>query len=86
MMPADYELLRIVWLDIVSDQGWKDPDEYVPHEPLECVSVGFLIERTPGHYAIAQSVGGVGGPNMQVADVTTIPVGCIQTVETLAVV
>ena len=53
LTPETAKLVRINWQDILFEDSWNDDQE--PVQPVECMTVGFLIEDTPTMITVAGS-------------------------------
>jgi len=80
-MKINKQILLIEWLDSkgITSQ-WEYLDDAEPMKPDECLSVGFLLEKTREYVTIAQSVG-----ETQVIGRTTIPCCSIKGIKELTV-
>jgi len=68
------KLVRIEWVDSkAAPNEWEHLDDLEPLPPIECVSVGFLVEETPAYKTIAHSKSGT-----QICGRVTIPTVCIK--------
>lgn len=57
MNPNGYELVYVEWLDSTSpDSGWTDANAVVTDPMLDVVSVGWILESTDRHLAIAAHI------------------------------
>lgn len=75
------KLVRITWLDAVSDEsGWKHLDKIRSQKPPVVRSVGWVIARTKTHVTLAASIYEDHGDG----DVT-IPLGMVRKEEELLV-
>jgi len=41
-----YPLVKILWVDIISDSNWKPITEFEKEKLPVCVSVGYLFKKT----------------------------------------
>ena len=70
------KIVKINWLDSGSKyRNWEFKDDW-SLEPLECMSVGFLVEKTAKKVVIAQSDG-----QDEWGRLFVIPKGCITKIE-----
>lgn len=68
------KLVQIDWIDSAyAPSGWECKDDLESLRPVECVSIGFLVEDTPAYKTIAHSMN-----NNQVCGRITIPTSCIK--------
>ena len=73
------EIVLIEWVDSKGMNRWEYLDEIEPMPPGICYSVGFIIEDTKDYKTIA-----LGLSDTQVLGRTTIPSGCIKSIEKLS--
>lgn len=69
------------WVDSYSEHGWMSEEEALLNKPAECSSVGFLLLKNNKYVILAQS-----DSSHNVADLITIPKGCITNIQYLKVV
>ena len=68
------KLVQIDWIDSkAAPNEWEHLEGIESLEPIQCSSVGFLIEDTPAYKTIAHSVS-----DSQVCGRITIPTACIK--------
>ena len=48
------KIVKISWIDSTSEPGWHDKTTWKAPS-TDCVSVGFLLEKTDDHISICQS-------------------------------
>jgi len=72
------EIVLIEWVDSKGMERWEYLDEIKPMPPCVCFSVGFLIEDNKDYKTLA-----LGISENQVLGRTTIPAGCIKSIEKL---
>jgi hypothetical protein len=64
-----YALVAVDWIDIATYGGWgpvkRDDD---PRRPIECITVGFLLNESKDHIEVAHSLS-----EWTCAEVTAIP-------------
>jgi len=53
MTPENTPIVRINWRDIVTVDNWGDDDEVA--QPIECVTIGYLIGETATDITVAAS-------------------------------
>ena len=63
----------VYWVDSAGADGWIRRDELKGFAPLDCVTVGFLVEKTDDHLTVASSTAGGNGEQFQVNSPTSIP-------------
>lgn len=73
------DIILIEWLDSKGMERWEYLDEIKSMPPCICYSVGFLIEDNPDYKTLA-----LGLSEVQVLGRTTIPSGCIKSIQKLA--
>ena len=72
------KIVLVNWLDTCSrDSRWVDPKERMV--PVKCQSVGFLLEKTKKHVALAA----LDSEDNMVNNLNTIPRGCVQSIRYL---
>lgn len=64
-----YKIARVTWDDISCYHGWRDIENTKDCDPLQCVSVGTLVEVKKGNVGLMQSVSG----NDNGSEITVIP-------------
>lgn len=80
---TDCRLVMITWLDSrQTDGAWEWLSKYERLNPVEVVSVGWLIQDDDNVKVLAQSMA-PDGENMQTAGRKAIPTCCIRSIETL---
>jgi hypothetical protein len=48
--------VEVEWIDSAFTRGWRDPDEMLSESGcMNCISVGYLIRKTPKMVTIVQS-------------------------------
>ena len=67
------DLLVCYWSDIISTDAWTPQEEAAKIEPLECVSVGWLLNQDGVVIRLASTI----GDNDSVGGVIVIPKGVI---------
>lgn len=72
------DIVLIEWVDSKGMERWEYLDEIESMPPCTCYSVGFVIEDNSDYKTIA-----LGLTDTQVLGRTTIPVGCIKTIQKL---
>jgi hypothetical protein len=56
-----HPLVQVHWKDAMSPGStWQDPDELVDMDPIEIVSVGYMLRRTKSKIVLASSLGNNG--------------------------
>lgn len=70
------DLLVVNWKDIVSTEAWISEEEASNLEPMNCVSVGWLLSKEDDVLRLASTIGGNDDTN-----VIVIPKGVIQSVK-----
>lgn len=69
-----YKLVMVEWEDSARPtSAWQWADECEVAEPVECVSVGYLISQTDGGLAIAGNLGDIRRDRIQASGVVHIP-------------
>jgi len=63
------KIIKVNWHDSVCYRGWQQ-SEHETYKPSECSTVGFLVEETKEHIALALSMGEA---TYNVGDVMVIP-------------
>ena len=76
----DKDIVLIEWVDSKGVTNWENIDELEPMLPVECRSVGFLLENKRAYKTIAIGLGG-----KQVLGRLTIPSGCIRSIKKIGV-
>ena len=81
-----HRLVIIHWLDSRQPSAaWRFISDIEKGEPVECVSVGWLLEDTDSVKVICQNVGDIrSNGGAQASGVMTIPARCIVSIEDLA--
>ncbi len=71
----DVRLVLIEWIDSVQPvSNWVYLSDYKPHQPIKCVSVGYLIHDGKDVKALAPNMGETGSEiNIQAAGIIHIP-------------
>ena len=65
--------------------SWRLLADYVPHDSLHCVSVGWLIQDDGKVLAVAPNMGGVNMEgSLQVSGIIHIPASCVLKVTQLS--
>lgn len=62
------DIVLVKWQDACTRGGWKSLADYKSTQPLDVVSVGYLITKTNAHITLVQTVS-----EDSVADSITIP-------------
>ena len=77
MKPSSlHKVLWIKWYDSSTQSGWKKIDGIIIN-PLECESVGFLVQETPKAITLAISAADPNICDLPCHSTITIPKGCI---------
>ncbi|KKL70148.1 hypothetical protein LCGC14_2107850 [marine sediment metagenome] len=74
----DKDIVLIEWVDSKGLTNWEDIDGLESMPPVECLSVGFLLDENESYKTIALGMGG-----NQVLGRMTIPTGCIKSIKKL---
>ncbi len=53
LKPHNTPIVTVHWSDIVSEDNWGQDDEVT--QPIECVTVGWLLEETPTMIIVGSS-------------------------------
>ncbi|MEM7213049.1 MAG: hypothetical protein AAF479_14360 [Pseudomonadota bacterium] len=81
-MPKKKRKIELVhWIDSCTTQGWHNPGP-VDYSPVECQTVGFLVEETKVYISLATSIAPDSGAKH--CDVMTIPKAVITDRQTIA--
>ena len=79
-MSIKFPLVRITWEDSRQPQPeWQFLEDIEEQNPVNCVTVGYLIKDTKKSKLICQNIGDY-DKNMQVSGIITIPCTCIYTI------
>lgn len=78
-------LVIVTWIDARQPTAsWTWISEYKPETPVECVTVGWLIQDDEHVKSIAQSKGDAAHDgDVQIGGVMKIPTRCVVSIETL---
>ena len=73
------KIVKIEWVDSARSFDWSLLEE-IDNKPVNCISVGFLIENTKEHITIAQNYG---FKPEQVCNLITIPKCSVKNIKKL---
>ena len=73
------QIVKVVWTDSASSDGWQDEEHGKEHTPSQCMTVGWLLKKTRGHVTLAGSRSDFGNCSQLMA----IPRKCIVSIKTL---
>lgn len=73
------KIVKIEWVDSARSFDWSLLEE-IDNKPVNCISVGFLIENTKEHITIAQNYG---LKPEQVCNLITIPKCSVKSIKKL---
>lgn len=79
--PLPRKISVIVWKDIIAEAEWVGSISEIKeeHEPMKCVSVGWIVHRTKEHITLADSF----SEDHTFGSITSIPLGVIVSIDTL---
>ncbi len=79
--PLPKKISVIVWKDITAEAQWVGSISEIKeeHEPMLCVSCGWIIHKTKKHITLADSF----SKDHTFGSVTSIPLGVIVSIDTL---
>jgi hypothetical protein len=66
-------IYHVLWIDSCSQPGWQFFSDIEPMEPLECESVGFVVERNQASVTLCLSF-----TENALAHMLTIPKSCVK--------
>ena len=57
MIKKANKVVKVIWIDSMSDNGrWTLPED-IDMKPIECVTFGFLVEENENYIIVAQTLG-----------------------------
>ena len=74
-----YDMILVMWEDIVSDSSWVDKKGITDITTAVCHSLGFLIEVKERRIKLSSSY----DFNAESGSIEVIPIGCIQSITKL---
>lgn len=75
--------VEVSWVDSISYSSWRSIDEALEKDLAQCMTTGYLIHKTNDLIAIAGSIEGIDGDDMQVGDVMYIPLVAVREIAEL---
>ena len=77
------DIVKIIWLDTHGhDEAWVGPEEATAMNPIEMVTIGYLVEHTDQSVTVA---GTVSDCKEYFGNINCIPRGCVQNILPLKV-
>jgi hypothetical protein len=78
-------LVYVRWQDAIHPQGAWEHTKDIEREP-DCLTetVGWLVHQTPKVVQVAVTISGRGKDDEQYTGIMVIPMGCVDSIETIA--
>ena len=73
------QIVKVTWLDSMSQDGWRDEEYAGELAPSTCLTVGWMLTKTKGRVTLAASRSDSGNCSQVIA----IPRKCIVSIKTL---
>lgn len=73
------DIVKVLWVDITSDNLWMDSERAQSYEPHECLYVGIVLNMTKEYLRCTNMIA---LPDKQ-CDCTVFPIGVIKVIEIL---
>lgn len=70
--------VEVSWVDSITYSSWRDLQEAMNKDLAQCFTTGYLITKTDELIAVAGSIEGIDGDDMQVGDVMYIPLTSVR--------
>ena len=74
------KLVKIVWVDSATIDGWVSVDFAESFDPSECVTVGWVVKKTREYITVTSSR----SDTVNYSQLMTIPRKCVTSIKELA--
>ena len=74
----------VEWDDTVGASKWISLHELLDQQPDRCLSIGWLLSKTPKQLILAAARNSCEGEDARWADTTIIPAGCVISMRVLS--
>lgn len=82
--PKAGDIVKVKWVDITSVASWEKPATIQMTDPLECTSVGFVVDIDEDILRICGTVALTGDPNVPLLNDSVIfPRAVVRSIEVL---